>query len=126
MPRPINTIKNTDWLNALDHIYSYLDDFLLAESGGYYTSQEMHIYNSNTSITPEDYFKLDNSQRRELGIPAIDKTIYTDINAKLVLAFAQAFEATGEEKWRKRALSLISYLNKNKRSKWTIQSNNRQ
>ena len=103
--------KNPDWLDALDNVYDYLDAFLRAESGGFYTSQEMHVYTSDTPISVDEYFSLNNNQRRSIGMPAIDKTVYTSINAKLVIAFAQVFEATGDEQWRQRALSLISYLN---------------
>ena len=102
--------NNTEWLEALNNIYSYLDSFMRSTEGGFYTSQEMHIYADNTDITPQAYFSLDDAQRRSIGMPEIDKTVYTDINAKLVIAFAQAYEATGDEKWRQRALSLLSYL----------------
>ena len=104
--------RQASWLEAISNIYHYLDTFMRSDHGGFYTSQEMHVYNSETEISPEVYFSLDDSERRSKGMPAIDKTEYTDINSRLVIAFAQVYEATGNEQWRQRAVSLMSYLKK--------------
>ena len=98
------------WINAANEVIAYIDTFLKSETGGYYTSQEMHIIGHNTEISPKDYFKLDDTERRAIGMPEIDTTQYTDINAKLVLAFSQLYEVTGDKQWRERALSLMTYL----------------
>ena len=98
------------WLKAINQIVGYLDQFMLSPNGGYYTSQEMHIFADGVDLTPEAYFALDDQQRRKIGLPDSDKTVYTDINAKLVLAFSKVYEATAEQVWRNRALTLINLI----------------
>ena len=98
------------WLQAIERIWSYLEHFMLSDSGDYFTSQEMHIIAQHADITPRNYFELDDSARRAIGMPAIDKTRYSDINAKLVIAFADVYKATADPRWRSRALSLMQRL----------------
>jgi uncharacterized protein YyaL (SSP411 family) len=109
--RALTHSGDSDWRDAIDSVVRYLDTFLRADDGGFYTSQEMHIIVDGVDITPDAYFSLDDHARRAIGMPAIDTTRYTDINAKLVLAFAELYEATGEEAFKRRALNLMHYVN---------------
>lgn len=102
--------KNPLWLQAIDQIMSYLTQFMQSEQGGYMTSQEMHIFAEGIDITPAAYFALNDVERREIGMPDRDTTQYTDINAKLVIAFSRVFEATANPVWKRRALSLLKLI----------------
>lgn len=102
--------KNPAWLTAIDRIMDYLTRFMQSKQGGYFTSQEMHIYAEGVDISPAAYFALNDTERRMTGLPDRDKTQYTDINAKLVIAFSRVFEATGNPVWKQRALSLLKFI----------------
>jgi uncharacterized protein YyaL (SSP411 family) len=85
------------WLKEAVLIKKYLLDFMLSkEDGLFYNSQEEYLTPEGNppGIPPEKYFTLTKEQRAKYGFPPIDKTLYTDINFRIVKGFLKLYEAT--------------------------------
>lgn len=90
---------NEFWLKEALLIKKYLmKNMFSVEDSLFYNSQEEYIDLKDLSkvIEPEEYFKLPESEREKYGTPPIDKTLYTDINFRLVKAFLKLYEANGD------------------------------
>ena len=61
--------KSENYLNAALSIRDYLKNFLLADTGSFYSGQSDQLEN----IRPNEYFSFNDQQRRTYGIPAIKK-----------------------------------------------------
>ena len=101
---------NPAWLDSINNVMGYLDSFMANHQGTFFTSQEQDIVIVGTDITPSEYFALPDAERRRIGLPTVDTTVYADINAKLVLAFALLFETTGDPGYKARATALMEQL----------------
>jgi uncharacterized protein YyaL (SSP411 family) len=89
------------WLAEAGLIKSYLMTSMFSkEDSLFYNSQEEYIdlKDENIKISPEKYFKLPVEQRARYGFPPIDKTLYTDINFRIVRALLRSYEATLDQK----------------------------
>lgn len=90
---------NVLWLKEALLIKKYLIKSMYSKQDSlFYNSQEEYIDLKDLSkvIEPEEYFKLPESEREKYGTPPIDKTLYTDINFRLVKAFLKLYEANGD------------------------------
>jgi uncharacterized protein YyaL (SSP411 family) len=103
------------WLNEANNIKKYLLEFIKSPNGLFYNSQEENINPAGNpgGITSEKYFALGDKERRAIGVPAVDKTLHTDINAKLIRAFLKLYEASKNEEDLKFALGIAGQLNAN-------------
>src|SRR5690606_23502963 len=68
--------EEVHWKTA-SAIYLYLKNFLVSPDGAFYTSQDADLIRGQHSSS---YFSLSDSERRKLGIPRIDKNIYSREN----------------------------------------------
>ena len=82
---------------AAAEVDRYLHHWMLTKDGTFYTSQEDQPENLPNGMKPLEYFALDDKARRQLGIPPIDHAVYTDLNARLIVAYARLYEATNNE-----------------------------
>lgn len=85
------------WLNEAKLIKKYLLESMLSkEDSLFYNSQEeyLNINGNPPGMPPEKYFTLSAGERAKYGFPPIDKTIYTDINFRIVKGFIKLYEAT--------------------------------
>src|ERR1041385_2203017 len=66
------------------------------EDSLFYNSQEeyLNINGNPKGMPPEKYFTLSAAERAKYGYPPIDKTIYTDINFRIVKGFIKLYQAT--------------------------------
>ena len=78
---------------AVAAIRRYLDGFLRAPGGGYYVSQDADLRPGEHS---DAYFALDDSHRRALGLPRVDKHVYTQQTAAIAEALATWAEVSGD------------------------------
>jgi uncharacterized protein YyaL (SSP411 family) len=88
---------NKKWLNEANLLKKYLLSSMYSKNDSlFYNSQEEYIDLKDLSvvISPEKYFKLTAEQRAKYGFPPIDKTLYTDINFRIVKGFLKLYEAT--------------------------------
>ncbi|MBA3663160.1 MAG: thioredoxin domain-containing protein [Bacteroidetes bacterium] len=91
------TTGDKKWLNEANLLRTYLMSSMFSkEDSLFYNSQEEYIdlADEKVVISPEKYFKLPADQRAKYGFPPIDKTLYTDINFRIVRAFLKLYEAT--------------------------------
>lgn len=104
---------DAQWLTQADKIIAYLNEFLRSPQGAYYASQDSSGLKGATPSATEvrrGYYALNDKQRREVGLPAVDKTIFADVNARLVTALAKLFEATGNPRYLDMATKNANYL----------------
>lgn len=87
---------------AADDIYRYARAFLRSPEGAFYVSQDADRIKGRHS---ETYFKLRDSARRRLGLPAIDKHRYARENGWMINALAVLYTVTGEHRYLDDALT---------------------
>ncbi len=85
--------RDPRYLQAAKEIDGYMTHFLLAPEGGFYVSQDADL---NARIDGEHYYALDDSARRKLGLPRIDKHLYARENGWAISGLAAASDATGD------------------------------
>ncbi|MEL0083766.1 MAG: DUF255 domain-containing protein [Gammaproteobacteria bacterium] len=101
------------WFAQAQRIIEYLKEFMLAPQGAYYASQDsspITDYIPDAAEVRKGYYALNDPQRRQQGLPAVDKTIYADINARLVKALVKLYEASGEQRYLDMATKNANYL----------------
>ena len=82
--------KDLQAARAIDH---YLETFLTSADGAFYTSQDADLVAGRHSA---EYFKKKDAGRRRLGIPRIDKHIYSRENGWAIEALAMFYSVTGD------------------------------
>ena len=108
---------DTQWLDYASNVKDYMDEFLRAEDGTYYNSQDMYHKPGSTKLYNRSFYKLGDKQRRAIAIPTIDKTVYTDINAQVIINFVSMYTASGDQSFLDDAINIAQILIKSRRSK---------
>lgn len=101
------------WRQDAERIYSFLNQFLRSPSGAYYASQDGEPARSITAspaTVRNDYYLMQDTDRRAHGLPAVDKTVFADINARLISALVSLHEATGDDQYLQQAEITATYL----------------
>ena len=78
---------------AIRQTQRYLRQFLQAPDGSFYTSQDADLKPGQHAGS---YFALNDRQRRQLGIPKVDRQIYARENGLIANALAESYMATGD------------------------------
>ncbi|WP_319586242.1 DUF255 domain-containing protein [uncultured Desulfobulbus sp.] len=95
-------------------IEAYVNRFLSDQvNGGFYSSQDADVGSHTpdaTLIFGEDYFFKEEKERLEIGIPYVDKSLYTDINGQMASAYFRLYQVLGDDNARKFALKTIDRL----------------
>jgi uncharacterized protein YyaL (SSP411 family) len=81
------------WLAVAQRIRDYAAAFLAAPDGGYYASQDADLRPGEHSA---EYFALDDTQRRKLGVPRVDTHRYARETGALVEALAYLDEVSDD------------------------------
>lgn len=81
--------------NAVERIRQYVNTFLRDPAGAIYTSQDADVVPGEHA---ENYFALNDAQRRHRGIPRIDQHLYTLQNGQWIEALATWSEVSGDSK----------------------------
>lgn len=84
--------QKPEYKKAAIDVHRFLKTFLLSPDGEFYTSMNADIIDGEHSAK---YFKLDDAGRRRIGIPRIDKHVYSRENGWVIEALATLYEATG-------------------------------
>ena len=95
------------YLNTAQKIYKYLNDFLLSPDGAFYTSQDADLIPGQHS---DKYFALNDEARRKLGIPKIDKHIYSRENGWVIEALTYLYAANGDQKCLDTAIKCANWI----------------
>ena len=103
-------------------IHRYLQTHMRGADGLYFASQK-DLVPGLTDINIEAYYARDDDARRALGLPSTDRATYTDLNARILFGYLQAFEATGENRYREAAEDLAAALLASRRTDagWFLQ-----
>jgi len=96
--------------NAMLEIKRYLDTIMLSHTGLYFATQQANLPNQPKNMSLTDYYRLDDSARRAIGMPTIDRSLYTDLNARIVSGMVAAYEATGRQEYLSTALRTAEAL----------------
>ncbi len=102
---------NADDARAVGEIRRYLDAFLKSPEGAYYASQDADLKPGEHS---SEYFALDDHQRRALGIPRIDKHIYSLQNGQIIEALATWGELNGDRTATDAAIAAANWITTNR------------
>lgn len=102
------------YIAAVAGIERYLSRFLVAgEDGGFYASQDADVGSHDSAskrVLGEAYYPLGERERLDIGIPFIDRTIYTDWNGTMVSAYLKLFHVTEDRRALDYALKTIDRL----------------
>ncbi|MGB9587632.1 MAG: thioredoxin domain-containing protein [Armatimonadota bacterium] len=81
-------------------VESYVRAFLSdQERGGFYGSQDADVNGHDPSaelIPGEEYYSKGESERQALGIPYVDKTMFTNWNGMMTSAYLRLYQAMGD------------------------------
>lgn len=82
-------------------IKAYVMKFLAdSDKSGFYGSQDADVGSNDPNavlIVGEDYFPKNENDRLAVGIPYVDKTIYTDSNGMMISSFLKLYQVMGDE-----------------------------
>ncbi len=78
---------------AANSIHTFLVKFLLDSGGAFYASQDADVIPGQHS---GEYFALDDASRRKIGVPAIDRHIYSRENGWAIEALADFYAASAD------------------------------
>lgn len=75
--------KDVKYLRAAESIVQYLRTFLKSPNGAFYASQDADVVQGKHS---DEYFALNDTKRRKIGVPRIDTHIYSRENGWIIEA----------------------------------------
>jgi uncharacterized protein YyaL (SSP411 family) len=99
------------YLKAAQDVQRFLKAFLTSPEGAFYTSQDANLVAGQHSAA---YFKLDDAGRRKLGIPRIDKHVYSRENGWAIEAVAELYAATGDTQYLNAAVRAADWIVQNR------------
>lgn len=85
--------QDPEHLKAAQDIHRYLLEFLTSPEGAFYVSQDADLIPGESG---QGFFQLSDERRREMGIPRVDKHIYSRENGWVISALAQLYAATAD------------------------------
>jgi uncharacterized protein len=97
----VNALARAGMTEALDRTTGYLDAVL--------ANQGSHCYGGSQDAD-EEYYKLDIGGRKQRGTPLVDRRVYTNWNAALVVAYLEAYAWGDREGLRERGGKLMGEL----------------
>jgi len=96
-------------------VIRWVEGFMQEPKGGFYGSQDADVGSHEPDsefIAGEEYFELDDSARRKLGVPHVDKNIYSDWNGQMIRAYLAAYPVLQEKKLLDFALASLVRIKK--------------
>lgn len=99
------------YVKAARDIERYLANFLTSPEGAFYTSQDADV---STAIDGHLFYPLDDKARRALGMPRIDKNIYTRENGWAIRGLLALYDATADKVTLQRALVSATWIEQNR------------
>jgi len=99
--------KRPEDLAAAESIVKHLGLFLRSPEGAYHVSQDADVVPGEHSA---GYFGLDDAGRRAIGIPRVDKHVYSRENGLAIVALEALYEATGKESYLEDAKTAARWI----------------
>ncbi|NIJ44243.1 hypothetical protein FHR24_000682 [Wenyingzhuangia heitensis] len=105
-------------LKQAKNIVHYIDTFLANKNGLYSNAQDADLIQGRHAGA---YFALNNTERRKLGIPNIDKNTFTDNNATIGSALLRMYNGTQNKKYLNKVKTIENglYQRKNRNGLYT-------
>jgi uncharacterized protein YyaL (SSP411 family) len=94
-------------LQAARDILRYVRAFLKSPEGAFYVSQDADLVAGEHS---GEYYALDDTARRQKGIPRVDTHLYARESAWMVQALVALYAVTGEEQMLSEALAAARFV----------------
>lgn len=98
---------NMEAIEKAEGILNYCDRFLNTETPLYCTSQNADLV---SGVHSADYYKLNESERLEQGVPSVDEHVYLKENAEMALALTYLWAATDKAEYLERGQAILDYL----------------
>jgi uncharacterized protein YyaL (SSP411 family) len=90
--------RNEKYRQAAELIIKYIDRFLRGSEGwGFCTSQQGVVNVGDKFADSQEYFALSDEDRLKRGVPAVDKSIYTEQNCQAIRAYFKAQRVLGRQ-----------------------------
>ncbi len=102
------------YLKAARAIARYLQEFLSAPDGAFYTSQDADLV---SGVHSGEYFTLDSAARLKQGLPRIDKHCYARENGWAINAMVELYLASGDKQYLDRAITAAQWVMANRQLK---------
>jgi uncharacterized protein len=102
-----------DFLDDAQKIAKYLNTILSSPEGGFYTSQDADVgsHDENAKFIEGDvYYRLNESERKKLGMPHVDDHVYAYENGLAIAAFCALYEVTNEPEVLARAIRAAEFI----------------
>lgn len=99
--------KDEKYLNAARSIAAYLQNYLMSPDGAFYTSQDADLVAGEHS---GEYFTLKAAERLKLGLPRIDKSVYSRENGWAITAMVELYLASRDAKYLDQAVKAERYI----------------
>lgn len=99
--------KDPKYLQAAKAIRGYIQTFLTAPDGAFYTSQDADL---SQKIPGAAYYAHDDAGRRKLGIPHVDQHEYTRENGWAITALCKYHDVSGDADALKAALRAAQWV----------------
>jgi uncharacterized protein YyaL (SSP411 family) len=94
-------------LESAKSIAKIVRTFLRSREGAFYTSQDADVVPGEHSAA---YFALDDAGRRKIGIPRVDRHIYTQENGWAARALIAVYAASGDGIFLERAREAMTWI----------------
>jgi uncharacterized protein YyaL (SSP411 family) len=85
--------ENASFLRAASVTRAYMNSFLRDPSGAYYTSQNADVVDGEHAA---EFFALGDAARRRVGMPRVDRHIYSNDNGLAIRGLCALYAATGD------------------------------
>ena len=92
------------FVQSLADVHRYLTTWMTSPDGTFFANQKDVVIGLPSEMDIDGYYELDDQGRRAIGIPVIDRAIYTDHNGRVITGLARAYEATGDRRYLDTAL----------------------
>lgn len=105
-----------DFLENARSIAKYLMTFLSSPEGGFYTNQDADVGSHERHerfVDGDVYYRLNDAERRKLGMPHIDEHVYAYENGLAIAALCVLYEVSGDADVLARALRATEFVLKN-------------
>lgn len=104
-------LQKTDYCDSARAVAAYLLDFLAAEEGGFYTSQDADLKRGTKG---HEYFALNRENRLKKGQPRIDKHRYAATNGMAIEGLSELYLATQDPQYLRAAETAAQWVIKNR------------
>ncbi len=100
---------------VVEETMAYVRRFLVEQHGrGFFASQDADVKSVKgsplSSMSGEEYFQLGKTERLKVGLPYVDRTIYTGLNGLMLQSYLKAHRVLGESPALDLALKVLSHL----------------